>query len=138
MNLFASVETQRKRPLYLTLFCFFFLIVTGYHLITSYRELTRPGAYEAMQQIAVPYFLQVALFYLNLIILITSSFFMLHAHNWARWLFVSGALVHLFYYNLCVLSDWAFSALLCGIYALILFFPKSNRYFKQEPSPPSA
>jgi len=121
----------KTRPFLVTAVCLCLLLSGTYYFIASFSYLNDPETQATMEQIAIPYPLQVAMLYLNLIIMIISAIFMLEEANWARWTYLGWGFIEIDYtlYLHPNLHDNAIAIAAYLISALILLVPSANSYF---------
>jgi hypothetical protein len=121
----------KTRPIFVTGVCLYLLAWGCYLLFTSFTYLKQPETQAAMEQIGLPYTLQVAMLYLNAILMIVSAMYMMQEANWARWLYLGWSFISIDY-HLYINADWHDNVLPIGLYlasALILLVPSANKYF---------
>ncbi len=121
----------KTRPFFVNLVCFYLLISGCYLLFVSFGNLKLPETQAAMEQAGLPYTLQVAMLYLNLIVIITCAAYMMQEANWARWVYLGWGFINIDY-NLYIQTDRYDSVIPIAIYlvsALILLLPSANKYF---------
>jgi hypothetical protein len=121
----------KERPIFLTGVCLCLIVWGCYQLFTSFSNLKDPAYLANMDQIGLPTFLQVAMIYIDAIVLIASAVFMFQEANWARWVYLGWGFLSIDY-HLYATTDWHTNILPIGFYlisALVLLVPSANRYF---------
>ena len=121
----------KNRPFLVSLVCYYLLISGCYLLYTSFGNLKDPAVQDAMEKVGLPFAFQVAMIYVNSIVIIASAMFMMQEANWARWVYLGWGFINIDY-NLYAQSDWHNNVFPIGFYlasALILLVPSANRYF---------
>jgi len=121
----------KPRPFFVTGVCLYLILWGSYLLFTSFSYLKDPAVQAYMEQVGLPYALQVVMIYLNVAALLVSAINMLQEHNWARWLYLGWGFIDIDY-HLYIAADWHENILPVGIYlitALILLLPSANKYF---------
>jgi len=124
----------KSRPLFISLVCYGLLISSAYYVITSFSYLHDPDTQAAMEKVRIPYFIQIGMLYLNLIVTIVVAILMLEEVNWARWTYLGWGFVNIDY-RLYIQTDWHDSVIVIATYlvsALILVLPSANEYFSSE------
>ena len=125
----------KSRPFSVSLVCLYLLISGTYYLIMSFAYLKQPATQTAMQQIALPYPIQVAMLYINLIVMVVTAIFMFEEANWARWVYLGWGFINIDY-TLYIQTDWQNCMIEIAVYlvsAIILVVPNANRYFSSTP-----
>ena len=124
----------KTRPFFITLICLYLLIYGSYRLIMSFDHLNDPDVQKAMGDIALPWNVQVAMYYLNFVIMVVSAMFMFQEANWARWLYLGWGFVNVDY-NFYIMADWHDNIIPVATYlafALFLLLPNANSYFSSK------
>jgi hypothetical protein len=131
-----------KRPLYVTLISWFFIIYAFLSLFPKLMLFIIPEAYDIAKDLSdssarkeilsVPFWVQVLHAYLGSVIMVISGIFMLKGQEWARitmTIWVSGVLIITF-----LVVGFSFQLYTKSTIAIIIFFPlylsEPNKYFK--------
>ncbi len=124
----------KDRPFFITVMCVYLLATSSFFLVMSFSFLNNPDNQTMMQQIPVPYIVQVVMLYLNNIILIVSAIYIMEEANWARWLYLGWGFINIDY-NLYIQKDWHNNVIGIAIYlvfAVFLLVPSANEYFSND------
>jgi len=129
---FPQPKTMIKsRPIFISILCYYLLISGCYFLFTSFANLKQPETQAAMDQVGLPFALQVAMLYLNLILTIVCAKYIMQEANWARWVYLGWGFINIDY-HLYIASDWHQNILPVAVYlvsAVVLLVPSAHKYF---------
>lgn len=128
---------MNKRPLSITLICWYLIISETIYLISIPFSLNNPDVRKLMEASAMPLIMQYVMMGIGLFIIFSSSIAMLKGKNWARILYVTWSIIG---FTLSVATAAVKTVIIPGIIifliiAFFLFRPKADEYFKTDLPP---